>query len=124
VVVDEPAGRPKTPVSDERVLARTRLNYAIVFVVGIFVFFLGLGLLSLMAVPLARAIAGKHTDFGLTVSFSLTAVFTVTTAISAGAAAIQTKSARHHKNRAKELESHLKQAQERIADLQRQLGED
>lgn len=110
-----------TPAAaDERVLERTRLNYAIVVIVGIFVFFLSLGLLSLMAVPLAHAIAGKHTDFSLTVSFSLTAVFTATTAISAGCAAIQTRRVRHHKNRAKDLENRLKQVQARTAELEKQ----
>lgn len=103
----------------ERVLERTRLNYAIVTIVGIFVFFLSLGLLSLMAVPLVHAIAGKHTDFTLTVSFSLTAVFTATTAISTGCAAIQTRRVGHHKNRAKDLESRLKQAQARVAELEK-----
>jgi hypothetical protein len=109
-----------TPVAtDERVLARARLNYAIVIVVGIFVFFLGLGILTLMAVPLVHAIAGKHTDFSLTVSFSLTAVFTATTALSAGGAAIQTHRVKHHKNRARDLENRLKEAQARAAELEK-----
>jgi hypothetical protein len=108
-----------TPVvADERVLQQTRLNYARVFIAGVFVFFVGLGLLSLMAVPLAHAIAGKHTDFSLTVSFSLTAVFTATTAISTGCAVVQTRRVGHHKNRAKDLENRLKRAQARVAELE------
>jgi hypothetical protein len=114
----ESADKTTPVVADERVLERTRLNYAIVVIVGIFVFFLGLGLLSLMAVPLAHAIAGKHTDFSLTISFSLTAVFTATTAISTGCAVVQTRRVGHHKNRAKDLEGRLKRAQARVAELE------
>jgi hypothetical protein len=108
------------PPSDEKLVERARLNYAIVFVVGVFVTFLGLGLLSLMAVPLAHTIAGKHTDFTLTVSFSLTAVFTVTTAISSGCAVVQTRRVGHHKTRAKDLESRLRQSQAHVAELEQQ----
>ena len=95
-------------ISDDVIMARTRLHYAITVVAGIFVSCLGLGLFALLAVPLAHVIAGKHTDFTLSVSFSLNAILTATTALSGTGLAIQTRRSRHHKNRARELEKKVK----------------
>jgi hypothetical protein len=118
----KPADAAEPAVPGEVLADRVRLYYAILVIVGIFVTFLGLGFLSLMAVPLAHVIAGKHTDFTLTVSFSVSAVFTVTTAISSGCAVVQTRRLGHHKNRAKDLENRLKRAQARVAELEKQDG--
>lgn len=104
----KPLDGDKTRISDEVVVARARVHYAITFVVGIPVACFGVGLLALMAVPLAHVIAGKHTDFSLTVSISFNAVLTVTTALAGVGLAIQTSRARHHRNRTRELEARIK----------------
>lgn len=101
-----------SPVSDEVILARTRLNMMITFILGIPVACLGVGLLAIMAVPLAHVIAGKHTDFTLTMSASFNAVLTVSTAVTGTGLAIQSKNARHHRNRARELEKKIKRQDE------------
>lgn len=98
--------------SDEVILARTRLHYLLTVVAGIPVACLGLGLLTLMAVPLAHVIAGKHTDLTLTVSVSVNAVLTATTVLTGTALAIQASRARHHKHRARELEIKVKMQDE------------
>jgi hypothetical protein len=99
-------------VSDDALIARTRLYYAIIVIAGIPVACVGLGLLTLMAVPLAHVIAGKHTDFSLTVSISFNAVLTATTALAGTGLAIQTGRARHHRSRARELEARIKRQEE------------
>jgi hypothetical protein len=105
---NETPGRSPRPLSDEALLARTRLYWAITVVIGIPVACVSLGLLMLFAVPLAHVIAGKHTDFSFTVSFSLNAVLTATSVVTGAGFAIQTSRARHHKTRARELEQRVK----------------
>lgn len=97
------------PRSDEVVLARTRLYYLLTIVISIPIACAGLGLFALMSVPLAHVLAGKHTDFTLTMSFSFNAVLTATTVLGGTALAIQTKRASRHKSRALELEKKVKQ---------------
>jgi len=99
-------------VPEEMILARYQLHRMIAIMIGIPVACVSLGLLTLMAVPLAHVIAGKHTDFTLTVSASFNAVLTVTTVIGGAGFAIQGKNARHHKNRARELERKIKKQNE------------
>jgi hypothetical protein len=100
------------PASGEVILARAREHLVNMIVLGIPVACISLGLLTLMAVPLAHVIAGKHTDFTLTVSVSISAVLAVTTTISGAGFAIQSRNARHHKSRARELEKKIKNRNE------------
>lgn len=100
----ERAERAVSAVPDDVVMARTRLYWAITVVAGIPVACLSLGVLMLLAVPLAHAIAGKHTDFSFSLSFSLNAVLATTSTISATGFAVQTRRVRHHKGRAHALE--------------------
>jgi hypothetical protein len=74
----KPADTTKPAISGEAVIARARVYYAIVVVAGIFVTLIGLGVLAVMSVPLARVIAGKHTDFTLAISFSFSALLSAT----------------------------------------------
>ena len=69
-----------------------------------------------MAVPLAHAIAGRHTEFTFSVSISLNAVLTATSALAGTGLAIQTRRARHHKSRARELEEKVK-GQDEIVNI-------
>jgi hypothetical protein len=103
--------------SDEVILARTRLHYLFTIVAGIPVACGGLGLLALMAVPLAHVIAGRQTSLSFTISISVSAVLTATTVLTGTGLAIQTSRARHHKNRARELERRVKMQDE---DLKQQ----
>lgn len=105
---EKPPGVVNNSVSDDVLLARTRVHYAMTIVAGILVSCVGLGLLALMAVPLAHAIAGRHTDFTFSVSISLNAVLTATSALAGTGLAIQTRRVRHHRNRARELEEKVK----------------
>jgi hypothetical protein len=112
---NEAAGRTLGPVSEEAFMARTRLYWAITVVIGIPVACVSFGLLLLFAVPLAHVIAGKHTDFSFSVSFSLNAVLTATTVVSGTGFAIQARRARHHKGRAHELEQRVKTQDEDVS---------
>jgi hypothetical protein len=94
--------------SDDVLIARARVHLAIVWIVGIFVGLVGLGVLSLMAVPLAHAIAGKHTDFGFTVSVSFNAALTASTVLTGGGLIIQSRRVSRYKSRNKTLEQSLK----------------
>lgn len=86
------------------VAARANLILLLIWIVGIFVTCVGLGLFSLMAVPLAHAIAGKHTDFSVTVSVSLSATLAATTALSSTGLALKTREAKRLKSRNRALE--------------------
>jgi hypothetical protein len=109
---DKPLDGGRTLVSDAALIARARVHYAITIVAGIFVACLGLGLLALMAVPLAHVIAGKHTDLSFTVSISFNAVLAATSALGGTGYVVQSKRARHHKTRARELETRIKRQEE------------
>lgn len=104
----EPADMGIGPASDEVLMARTRLYWAVTIVAGIPIACVSFGLLMLLAVPLAHVIAGKHTDVSFSVSFSLNAVLTATSVVSGTGFAVQTRRARHHKSRARELEEKVK----------------
>jgi hypothetical protein len=65
----------------DTVATRARINLSLIWILGIFVTCVGLGLFDLMTVPLAHVIAGKHTDFSFTVSFSLSATLAATTVV-------------------------------------------
>jgi hypothetical protein len=91
-------------------MARTRLYWAITVVAGIPVACVSFGVLMLLSVPLAHVVAGKHTDFSFSVSFSLNAVLAATSTISAAGLAVQTQRVRHHKGRARLLEDRAKVA--------------
>lgn len=97
---------PERP-SPELLIARARVHLAIVWAIGIFLGFVGLGLFALMAVPLAHAIAGKHTDFVASFSFSLNAALGVTTALVGGGLIIQTRRVSRYKSRTRKLEQRL-----------------
>jgi hypothetical protein len=98
--------RADRPTPDE-VIARARLYFAVIVIVGIFICCVGLGVFALMAVPLAHAIAGKHTDFSFTFSLSLSATLAVSTAVTSGGWILQSRRARRYKDRTKELEAKL-----------------
>jgi hypothetical protein len=104
-----PPAHPEAPAlpDSDAVIARARVHLAIVWVVGIFTTCIGVGVLALMAVPLAHALAGRHTDFSFTVSISANVALGAGVAVSLSGLAIQTSRARHHKQRARELESKL-----------------
>jgi len=112
---DETAGGAVAPVSDEVLMARARLYWAVTVIVGIPVACVSFGLLMLFAVPLAHVIAGKHTNFSFSVSFSLNAVLTATTVVSGGGWAIQSRRVRHHKRRAHQLEERVKGQEESVS---------
>lgn len=88
-------------------IARARVHLALITVLGIFVGFLGLGTLTLMTVPLAHALAGTHTVFAFTLSFSISATLAVSTAIASASAVIQSRRVRHYRERARELQKRL-----------------
>jgi hypothetical protein len=94
------------PTPDE-VIAQSRLYFAIIVIAGIFVCFVGIGVLALMIVPLAHVIAGKHTEFTFTFTLSLSVAFAMSTAVAGGGWALQTSRAKRYKNRTKELETKL-----------------
>ena len=111
----EPPGGSVSLASDEVLMARTHLYRAILVVIAIPVTCASLGLLMVLAVPLAHVIAGKHTDFSFSVSFSLNAVLTATTALSGAGLAVQSRRVRHHKGRARQLEEKVKAQDETVA---------
>jgi hypothetical protein len=102
--------------SDEVLIARARVNLALVWVLGIFTTLVGLGIFALLAVPLAHAIAGKHTDFGMTVSVSFNAALTATTALAGGGLLVQSRRARHYKIRTIELERRLQEGGKSVSE--------
>ena len=101
--------------SDEVLIARARVYLAFAWVLGVFVGLVGLGLLALMAAPLAHAIAGKHTDFAMTVSVSVNAALTATTALTGGGLIMQTRRASRHKKRSRQLEQQLEDARKTLS---------
>ena len=60
-----------------------------------------------MAVPLAHAIAGTHTDFAFTLSLSVSATLAASTAHAGAGAIVQTRRVGHYKSRTRELETKL-----------------
>jgi hypothetical protein len=96
------------PISDELLIERTRLHWALTIVVGIPISCISFGLLMLLAVPLAHVIAGRHTDVSFSVSFSLNAVLASTSVVSGAGFALQSRRARYHKDRARELEGKVR----------------
>jgi hypothetical protein len=101
------AGQPTSQPAEELLLMRARVHYAITVVVGVFVFFLGLGVLALLAVPLAHAIAGQHTQFEVSVSLSVGATLATSTALATGGLIIQSRRANRYKKRTMRLETTL-----------------
>jgi membrane protein implicated in regulation of membrane protease activity len=95
--------------SDEVLIARARVYLILAWALGTFVCLVGLGIFALMAVPLAHAIAGKHTDFGMTVSVSFNAALTATTALAGGGLLLQSRRVSRYKNRTRQLEQRLEQ---------------
>ena len=107
----ESRGGPRRGVadrpSDDVLIARARVYLTLAWALGIFVCLVGMGVFALMAVPLAHAIAGKHTDFGMTVSVSFNAALTATTALTGGGLILQSRRASRYKSRTKKLEQQL-----------------
>jgi hypothetical protein len=95
--------------SDEVLITRAQTYLTLARACGIFVILVGLGVFVLLAVPLAHAIAGKHTDFGMTVSVSFNAVLTTTTALAGAGLAAQSHRVRHYKNRTRRLERQVQE---------------
>jgi membrane protein implicated in regulation of membrane protease activity len=118
---DEEDGRPAPP-SPEVVIARARVHSALICVFGILVVFVGLGVFALMLVPLAHAIAGRHTDFSFTFSLSVNVALAVSTALAGAGLAVQTRRASRHKQRAGRLEAQLGYAEKRLPAAEGQIG--
>lgn len=93
--------------SDEVLIARARVYLTAAWALGVFICLVGLGVFALMAVPLAHAIAGTRTDFGLSLSVSFNAALAATTALTGTGLAVQSTRVRRHKNRNRELEERL-----------------
>jgi hypothetical protein len=110
------------PPPPEVVIARARVHFALICVFGILAVFVGLGAFALMLVPLAHAIAGRHTDFSFTFSLSVNVALAVTTALASGALVAQTKRASHHKQRASRLEAQLGYTEKRLPGSDEQIG--
>jgi hypothetical protein len=89
---------------------------------GILVVFVGLGVFALMLVPLAHAIAGRHTDFSFTFSLSVNVALAVSTALAGAGLAVQTRRASRHKLRAGRLEAQLGYAEKRLPAAEGQIG--
>jgi hypothetical protein len=102
----EPTADPARP-TPEAVIARTHPYLAIIVIAGIFVCCVGVGVLALMAVPLANVIAGKHTEFTFTFTLSLSVVFAASTAVTGTGWFLQTRQANRYKSRTKELKAKL-----------------
>jgi Na+/melibiose symporter-like transporter len=75
---------------------------------------LSLGILLVLATPLARAIAGQNTTFNVNVTLSLTAALTLATA---GALAY----GRNQRNRANYLAGRNRELERRVEELQNKL---
>jgi hypothetical protein len=95
--------------SDDLLLARQRVYLMIASSLPILAFLVGLGILTLMAVPLAHVIAGKHTDFGLHVSVSVNLVLTATTALGGVGYAVEKREVRRQRDRARRLERRVEE---------------
>jgi hypothetical protein len=108
----DPGSGQSPRLSEDLLIERTRLYRTITLIVGIPVGCLSFGVVLLLAVPLAHAIAGRHTDFSFTVTLSFSAVMTLTSGVLGTGLAIQTGRVRHHKSRARELETKIKQQDE------------
>lgn len=93
--------------SDEVLIVRARVYLTLAWAFGIFLGLVGLGVFALMAVPLAHAIAGKHTDFAMTVSVSFNAALTATTALAGGGLILQSRRVSRYKARTRQLEQRL-----------------
>jgi hypothetical protein len=101
-----PQGAVDLP-SDDVLIARARVYLTLAWSLGIFLGLVGLGVFALMAVPLAHAIAGKHTDFAMTVSVSFDAALTATTALAGGGLILQSRRVSRYKSRTRQLERRL-----------------
>jgi hypothetical protein len=95
--------------SEEHLIARERIYQTLANGLSGFVLLVGLGVFALLAVPLAHAVAGKHTDFDMTVSFSFSVALAATTLLSSGGLVLQGQRLKHHKNRADWLERRLRE---------------
>jgi hypothetical protein len=104
--LDPSASDPSSQVQ----VARAQVHLAIVHGAAVLAALVGTGVLALMCVPLAHAIAGKHTDFSLTVSLSANVALGAATAIFGGGLIIQTRRVRHHRRRARRLEQKYQSA--------------
>ena len=100
--------------SDEVLITQARIYLTISWFLGVFVCLIGLGIFALMAVPLAHAIAGKHTDFGMTVSVSFNAAVTGRAALTGTGLVVQSRRATRYKTRAKKLENQLTDARNTV----------
>jgi len=114
------ANRP----SDDVLIARARVYLTFAWALGIFVGLVGLGIFALMAVPLAHAIAGKHTDFGLTVSVSFNAALTATTALTGGGLILQSRRVSRYKSRTRQLEQRLEDEGKTVSSKETHEGQE
>lgn len=101
-------GSGKGP-SEERLMARERTYQTLANGLSGFVLLVGLGVFALLAVPLAHAVAGKHTDFDMNVSFSFSIALAATTLVSSGGLYLQGQRLKHYRNRTERLERRLRE---------------
>lgn len=76
---------------------------------------------ALACTPVARAVAGKHTELFVSITFSLTIVLSITTALGAGFAAIYRRGNRRLKTRNDELEAMIKDVKAQNTQLEQEL---
>ena len=116
----KPQGSDKaTPApSDEVLLATLRNQYVWCMTVRYVAIIVSLGVLLLMATPLAREIAGKNTNFNVNVTLALTATLALTTAAAYGYAARQRDRANHLDRRNMVLAQRVEELQNKLDKLE------
>ena len=100
------AKQPSRPTPDD-VIARARVHFACISVLGVFVGFVGMGILAMMLVPLAHVIAGTHTVFSFTLGVSVSATLALSTVLAGGYAVAQSRRVRWYKEQTRQLEKRL-----------------
>jgi hypothetical protein len=103
-----------TTPSDDVLLATLRYKYAWCMTVRYVVIILSLGGLLWLATPLAHEIAGKDTNFNVSITLALTATLAATTVAGYGQAARQ-------RQRAKHLETRNSELYRRVEELRKEL---
>jgi len=113
-MANKPQGSDKSSpaLSEEVLLATANTKYAWAMTWRLVLMILSLGLLLLMATPLAREIAGQNTNVNVNISIAANVTLALTTVTGYGYGAMQ-------RNRAKHLEERNKQLHQRVEDLQK-----
>ncbi len=115
-MTNKPQGTDKSSPapSEEVLLATANTKYVWAKTWRLVLMILSLGLLLLMATPLAREIAGQNTNVNVNVNIAANVTLALTTMTGYGYGARQ-------RNRAKHLDERNKRLHQRVEDLQKQL---